>query len=86
MRQGLRFLRQQLPQIMATRTDVLSPRMVRIIGELITDWEYLDERIERVTDEVEALARTHPAALPMRSEWQNLPALPITGRLNGDVT
>ena len=56
VRQGLRFLRQQLPQILATRNDVLSPRMVRIIGELMADWEYLDERIERVTGEIEALA------------------------------
>src|SRR5262245_34669010 len=56
VRQGLRFLRQQLPQILATRTNVLSPRMVRIIGELMADWEYLDERIERVTGEIEALA------------------------------
>src|SRR6266566_5607992 len=31
--------------------------MVRIIGELIDDWEYLDERIERITDEIETLAR-----------------------------
>jgi transposase len=27
VRQGYRFLRQQMPQILATRTDVLSPRM-----------------------------------------------------------
>jgi len=58
VRQGYRFLRQQLPQILATRTDVLSPRMVRIIGDLIEDWARLDERIERVTDEIEGLART----------------------------
>jgi transposase len=32
--------------------------MIRIIGDLIDDWKYLDERIERVTDEIEALART----------------------------
>src|SRR5262249_30176871 len=57
VRQGLRFLRQQLPQILAMRTDVLSPRMIRIIEELIGDWEHLDERIERVTDEIETLAR-----------------------------
>ena len=57
VRQGPRFLRQQLPQILATRTDVLSPRMVRIIGDIVDDWEYLDERIERVTDEIECLAR-----------------------------
>ena len=30
VRQGLRFLRQQLPQLLATRTDVLSPRMIGI--------------------------------------------------------
>ena len=57
VRQGPRFQRQQLPQILATRTDVLSPRMVRIIGEIVDDWENLDERIERVTDEIEGLAR-----------------------------
>jgi transposase len=58
VRQRPRFLRRQLPQILATRTDVLSPRMVRIIGDIVDDWEYLDERIERVTDEIEGLART----------------------------
>jgi transposase len=56
VRPGLRYLRQQLPQMLATRTDVLSPRMARIIGNLIDDWEYLDEGIERVTDEIEGLA------------------------------
>lgn len=57
VRQGHRFLRQQLPQILSMRTDVLSPRMIRIIGDLMADWSYLDERIEGVTDEIEALAR-----------------------------
>jgi transposase len=58
VRQGHRFLRRQLPQILATRTDVLSPRMVRIARELVADWDYLDERIDRVTDEIEDLAQT----------------------------
>jgi transposase len=58
VRQGHRFLRQQLAQILATRTDALSPRMIRIIGDLVEDWAHLDERIERVTDEIESLART----------------------------
>ena len=31
--------------------------MIRIIEDLTADWNYLDERIERVTDEIEALAR-----------------------------
>ena len=58
VRQGPRSLRQQLPQILATRTDVLSPRMLRIIEDIVDDWKYLDDRIERVTDEIEGLART----------------------------
>src|SRR4029077_15564917 len=57
VRQGLRFLRQMLPDILAKRTDVLSPRMVRVIADLASDWRQLDERIEAVTDEIETLAR-----------------------------
>jgi transposase len=32
VRQGLRFLRAGLPDILATRSDVLSPRMLRVVG------------------------------------------------------
>jgi transposase len=56
IRQGLRFLRQQLPEILAKRIDVLSPRMIRIIEDLSGDWRHLDERIEHVTEEIEVLA------------------------------
>ena len=31
--------------------------MVRIVENLVGDWSHLDERIENVTDEIEALAR-----------------------------
>jgi transposase len=37
-----------LPQLLVTRTDVLSPRMLRIIGDIVDDWKYLDGRIDRV--------------------------------------
>ena len=57
VRQGLRFLRQQLPEILAKRIDVLSPRMIRMVEDLSGDWRHLDERIEQVTDEIEVLAR-----------------------------
>jgi transposase len=56
VRQGLRFLRQQLPDILAKRSDVLSPRMIRIMEDLSGDWRRLDERIEHVTKEIEVLA------------------------------
>ena len=49
-------MRQQLREILAKRTDVLSPRMIGIIEDLSGDWRRLDERIERVTEEIEQLA------------------------------
>jgi transposase len=58
VRQGLRFLRHFLPDILAKRTDVLSPRMIRIVSDLVDDWRQLDERIETVTDEIETLAKS----------------------------
>jgi transposase len=58
VRQGLRFLRTELPIILAQRTDVLSPRMMRIIEDLASDWRWLDERIEGLSAEITALART----------------------------
>src|SRR5438046_1773549 len=61
VRQGLRSLRSELPGILATRTDVLSPRMLRIIEDLAGDWRRLDARIEGLSSEVETLARQDKA-------------------------
>jgi transposase len=57
VRQGLRFLRAELPHILATPPDVLSPRMVRVIENLAGDWRRLDERVEGLSSEIEAVAR-----------------------------
>ena len=57
VRQGLRFLRVELPRILATPSDVLSPRMVRVIEDLAGDWRRLDERIDGLSGEIEAIAR-----------------------------
>src|SRR5262249_32031513 len=57
VRQGLRFLRAELPRILATPRDVLSPRIVHVIEDLAGDWRRLDERIEGLSSEIEALAR-----------------------------
>ena len=56
VRQGIRFLRAELPGILATRSDVLSPRMLRVIEDLAGDWRRLDERIEGLSSEIAALA------------------------------
>src|SRR6186713_1605180 len=60
VRQGQRFLRAGLPGILATPPDVLSPRMVRVIEGLAGDWRRLDERIEGLSGEIEAIARQEP--------------------------
>src|SRR5947199_4102467 len=57
VRQGQRFLRLELPRILAAPPDVLSPRMVRVIEDLAGDWRRLDERIEGLSGEIEAIAR-----------------------------
>jgi transposase len=57
VRQGLRFLRAELPGILATRGDVLLPRMARLIEELAGDWRRLDERIDGLSGEIDTLAR-----------------------------
>ncbi len=57
VRQGLRFLRAELPRILAAPPDVLSPRMVRVIEGLAEDWRRLDERVDHLSGEITALAR-----------------------------
>src|SRR6478672_10770395 len=61
VRQGLHFLRAELPGILAKRTDVLSPRMLHLIEGLADDWHRLDERIEVLSSEIGALACGDPA-------------------------
>jgi hypothetical protein len=73
VRQGLHFLRAELPGILAKRTDVLSPRMLRVIEDLAGDWRRLDERIEREkAPRAQKNSRNHP---PTRGQ-----AVPITVR------
>src|SRR5512134_2882837 len=57
VRQGQRFLRTELPRILATPSDVLSPRMARVVEDLASDWRRLDQRIERLSAEIGVLAR-----------------------------
>src|ERR1700758_3180380 len=61
VRQGPHSLRSELPGILATRTDVLLPRMLRIIEDLAGDWRRLDARIEGLSSEIETLARQDQA-------------------------
>ena len=67
VRQGQRFLRTELPRILATPPDVLSPRMARAIEGLTGDWRWLDQRIEELSSEIEELASRDPACVRLMS-------------------
>src|SRR5262249_35650158 len=56
VRQGLRSLRAELPGILATRSGALSLRMIRLMEDLAGDWRRLDERIEGLSGEIDAVA------------------------------
>jgi transposase len=56
VRQGRQFLRAELPTVLATRSDVLSTRMLHMIEGLAQDWRQMDERIDKLSTEIEGLA------------------------------
>ncbi len=67
VRQGHRFLRAALPDILGQATDLLSPRMIRMIADLSADWRRLDGRVEEVSGEIEALAKADHACQRLMS-------------------
>jgi transposase len=67
VRQGIRFLRTELPIALGSRTDVLSLRMVHTIEGLATDWRRLDERIDGLSDEIAALGAQDAGAQRLMS-------------------
>jgi transposase len=52
VRQGPRPLRTELPNILVKHSEALSPRMLRLIDDLIGDWLRLDERIVSLTTDI----------------------------------
>ena len=56
VRQGQRFLRAELPRILAVPPDILSPRIMRIVEDLAGDWRQLDQRIDGLSEEIKVLA------------------------------
>ncbi len=47
----------ELPGILATPSDTLSPRMQRVIEALASDLRFVDDRIEGLSSEIEELAK-----------------------------
>jgi transposase len=57
IRQGRRFLEHELPQVLAKHGDVLSVRLVHAIEDLAGDWHRLEDRIDGLSREIEAMAK-----------------------------
>ena len=57
VRQGQHCLRAELPRILATPSDTLSPRIVRVIEALALDLRLFDQRIEGLSSEIGELAK-----------------------------
>ena len=56
IRQGSEFFRKALPDMVADETNDLTPAMRRMLKDLFDDLSRLDQRIDRITREVETLA------------------------------
>jgi len=75
MRPGRIALRGDLRRLLAADMPGLSSSLERLLAQLAEEWRQLEERIERVTDEIEAVARTNPAC-------QRLMAIPGVGPIS----
>jgi len=82
VRQGFRFLRSELPSILA-RSDALSPRMMRAIEDLASDWRRLDERIEGLSADITSLVERDSSIFDIREDG---PELSPAGRRCGKWT
>ena len=55
-------MRKALLDILASDAAEISPRIRRLLEDLASDWRRLEERIEAVSAEIEALAEEDEAA------------------------
>jgi transposase len=67
VRVGLRALRSSLFEILKDREDEISPRMSALIVGLYEDWLWLDERIETITQEIEAISQREDNCIRLMS-------------------
>lgn len=67
VRTGARALRNSLFAILKNREEELSPRMSDLIVGLYEDWLWLDERIETVSREIEALSQQEANCIRLMS-------------------
>ncbi len=75
MRPGRAALRGELQRLLAADAAGISPSLARLLTQLLEEWRQLQERIDRVTGEITAVATADPAC-------QRLMAVPGVGPLS----
>lgn len=67
VRSGLRALNNSFEAILDQRQEEISPRMRRVLIGLRDDWRGLDERIDRVSDEIKEISRSEENCMRIMS-------------------
>ncbi len=75
MRPGRVALRGELRRLLAADAPGISPSLARLLIQLLEEWQQLEERIDRVTGEITAVATADPAC-------QRLMAVPGVGPIS----
>ena len=75
IRPGRGALRGELRRLLAADAPGISPSLARLLTHLLEEWQQLEERIDRVTGEITAVATADPAC-------QRLMAVPGVGPLS----
>ena len=63
VRKGLRALKNSFETVLDERKDEISPRMRSILIGLYGDWMWMDDRIEKVSQEIEEISRTEESCV-----------------------
>jgi transposase len=67
VRQGAAALRRALPDILRAPGEVLSPKMIHLIEDLMDDWRRLDKRVDAHTKEIIAMVKANDQCQQMMS-------------------
>lgn len=67
VRSGLRALDNSFEAILDQRKDEISPRMRRVLIGLRDDWHGLDERIDRISEEIKEISRSEENCMRIMS-------------------
>jgi transposase len=61
VRTGREALRREIPALLVIAEESMSGRVYHLLQQLVEEWNEIDERVEQVSNEIEAIAKTDDA-------------------------